>query len=195
VNAAIIPAYNPDLKLIELTASLYKKGVHNVIVVNDGSDERTKEIFAKLGAYVTVLTHDSNLGKGAAIKTDLKHADHLPGLQGVVVLDADGQHRPEDAICLLDQLKNTGSGLVLGVRRFDGRIPIRSLIENTITKYVFLPANWRGIVFFHYRYYNSGTCLFLCVYTGDYNFNDRGSLGNLSDFSKTLVTVCQRKQF
>jgi putative flippase GtrA len=56
---------------------------------------------------------------------------------GIVLLDADGQHRIEDALRLLKEAHKQKNALVLGVRQFDGEIPFRSLFGNTVTKYVF----------------------------------------------------------
>ncbi|MGB8452146.1 MAG: glycosyltransferase family 2 protein [Anaerocolumna sp.] len=86
----------------------------------------------------TPLNHEVNRGKGAAIKTALNYIENNESdIQGIVVLDADGQQRPEDALRLLDALHQNNSGLVLGVRQFSGKIPFRSLFGNTITKYIF----------------------------------------------------------
>lgn len=137
MDIAIIPAYNPDMKLVELVMQLHEKGIGNIIVVNDGSEE-TFEIFERLNNYATVLTHNVNKGKGAAIKTALKYIlDNFSDIQGVVILDADGQHNTEDAMRLLTELHNNCSGLVLGIRSFKGKIPFRSLLGNTVTKYIF----------------------------------------------------------
>ena len=138
MNIAIIPTYNPDIKLVELVEELIERKIGNVIVVNDGSKEQTHKIFEMLSDKAIILTHDINQGKGAAIKTALKYiSESLTDIGGIVILDADGQHRPEDAMRLLDEVHQNVSGLVLGVRRFEGEIPLRSLFGNTITKYVF----------------------------------------------------------
>ncbi len=138
MDIAIIPAYNPDMKLVELVLQLRKRGISDIVVINDGSEEQTFKIFNQLSEYVTVLTHNVNRGKGAAIKTALKYlSNDLSDIQGIVILDADGQHRTEDAIHLLEEVHGNYSGLVLGVRSFKGKIPLRSLLGNTVTKYVF----------------------------------------------------------
>lgn len=138
MDIAIIPAYNPDLKLVELISDLHDRGLCNIIVVNDGSSEQSKNVFEQIKDRVTVLTHRVNKGKGAAIKTALRNIlDMETDIHGIVILDADGQHRPEDAIRLLNEVHNKKSNLVLGVRCFEGKVPFKSLFGNTITKYVF----------------------------------------------------------
>ncbi|BCN32878.1 bifunctional glycosyltransferase family 2/GtrA family protein [Anaeromicropila herbilytica] len=140
MDIAIIPAYDPDQKLIELIKDLHLKGIQNIIVINDGSSTDSNIVFHQISSSVTLLTHEENKGKGAAIKTALKYIINNINphtVDGIVILDADGQHRPVDAIRLLNAAHETGSGLVLGVRCFDEKIPIKSLFGNTLTKYVF----------------------------------------------------------
>lgn len=138
MDIAIIPAYNPDQKLVELVKELSKKELSDIIVVNDGSEGQTLNIFEQLKSYATILTHDVNKGKGAALKTALQYVlDTQPKIQGIVFLDADGQHHPKDAMHLLTELHNSRADMILGVRSFEGKIPFRSRFGNTITKYVF----------------------------------------------------------
>lgn len=146
MNIAIIPAYNPDKKLIEVASELYERGIGDIIVVNDGSKEPYSQIFEQLSGVATVLTHVMNSGKGAAIKTALHYiSQNLPDVQGIVILDADGQHRPEDAMRLLEETHNNYPSLVLGVRSFEGKIPLRSRFGNTMTKYIFRLFSGRWI--------------------------------------------------
>ena len=138
MDIAIIPAYNPDEKLIQVASELYERGIGDIIVVNDGSKEQYFKIFERLSGFATVLTHVMNNGKGAAIKTALHYiSKNMPDAQGIVILDADGQHRPEDAMHLLAETHNNYASLVLGVRCFEGAIPLRSRFGNMMTKYVF----------------------------------------------------------
>lgn len=138
MDIAIIPAYNPDEKLLELVRNLRESGIETIIVVNDGSEHGTIHIFDQLKKYVTLLNHEINRGKGAAIKTALAYIEKNPGeIDGIVLLDADGQHRTEDALRLLKELQRNQDSLVLGVRQFKGNIPFRSLFGNTVTKFVF----------------------------------------------------------
>jgi glycosyltransferase involved in cell wall biosynthesis len=138
MDIAIIPAYNPDLTLIRLVEDLRRRDIGGVIVVNDGSEEHIHFIFDQLLGKATVLTHEVNHGKGAAIRTALKYIqDHRSDIEGIVILDADGQHRPEDAMNLLTQIHDNDADMVLGVRKFSGKIPFRSRFGNTITRYVF----------------------------------------------------------
>lgn len=138
MKIAIVPAYNPDDKLVKLVYELIEEGNLQVIVVDDGSDLKCQPIFGEIEDVTVLLKHDQNRGKGAAIKTALKYLyreDLL--IQGIVILDADGQHLVTDALNLLAKLKNGEAKFVLGVRKFKGKVPWRSRLGNNITKYVF----------------------------------------------------------
>lgn len=131
----VIPAYNPDETLLRLVRELR---VHfPLVVVNDGSDSDLQ--FEKLVATegVTLLVHDANRGKGAALKTAFRHAlDKHPNGIGVLTLDADGQHRPRDVLRVAEHLRERPESLVLGVRGFTGGIPWRSRVGNLLTQWI-----------------------------------------------------------
>jgi putative flippase GtrA len=78
-----------------------------------------------------------NLGKGAALKTGLNHAAcAFPESVGVVTADADGQHIAADILLVASELAANPRQLVLGVRTFDARVPFRSRLGNTLTRYI-----------------------------------------------------------
>ena len=138
MDTAIIPAYEPDNKLIELVNDLLKSEIGNIIVIDDGSSENCKNIFDSIDNRAIILKHNKNLGKGAAIKTALRYIiDNNLETESVVTLDADGQHRPDDAKRLLKSSNENRGALILGVRNFTGDIPKRSMFGNTVTKYMF----------------------------------------------------------
>ena len=136
----IIPAYEPDEKLIDLMDELKKAGISPVVVVNDGSDNKTYgSIFSevkKRGAVV--LTHAVNMGKGRALKSAFNYClNEYEFMAGVVTADSDGQHRPEDIKKCMDALIKDDRALVLGVRNFDeSGIPARSVFGNKLTSRV-----------------------------------------------------------
>ena len=83
---------------------------------------------------VTVLRHEHNRGKGAALKTAFRFiADRNPGpAHRVVTLDADGQHGVADVEALARREHDGADVLVLGVREFSGDIPWRSRFGNRL---------------------------------------------------------------
>ena len=92
--AVLIPAYQPDESLVALVEELRAYFVH-VVVVDDGSTVGA-EAFASVRPRVdALLAHERNRGKGAVIR----HAAEALAAEGVdvmIVMDADGQHDPED---------------------------------------------------------------------------------------------------
>ena len=68
----LIPAYEPDEKMIDLLSSL-KKTKLKVIVVDDGSGENYKEVFKKAKEYAEVISYEVNRGKGVALKNGLEY--------------------------------------------------------------------------------------------------------------------------
>ena len=140
-SVALIPAYNPGHELAAVVHKLSTSGIfRQIIVVNDGSDPNCSLHFRDVEASkgVTVLEHAVNLGKGAALKTGFNHIlCQYPEVTGIVTADADGQHRPQDIIAVARQLQHSPQQLVLGVRNFSGKVPLRSQIGNKLTQLVF----------------------------------------------------------
>ena len=86
----------------------------------------------------TVIHHRENLGKGAAIKTALKYIKQEMDGWGVIgIMDADGQHLPEDMERLLMKASSEPEALILGSRTMDKSVPWKSRMGNQITKGVF----------------------------------------------------------
>ena len=133
--AVLIPAYKPDRRLNQLVDDLLNAGFNNLVVVDDGGQEPYREIFNDLEGKATVLVHEVNRGKGAALKTGLAHIMQTSGI-GVVTADADGQHTPADIARIADELIAKPDALVLGVRD-KSQMPPRSKVGNTLTCGVF----------------------------------------------------------
>lgn len=134
----LIPAFQPDMHLITLVQELRKETADPVIVVDDGSTGESKEVFELLPADVILLRHEHNRGKGRALKTGMAYvANHYPEDSGVVLADADGQHKAADIIRVGQEQAKCPDTLILGSRQFRGRIPWRSRVGNQITRTVF----------------------------------------------------------
>ena len=134
----LIPAFNPSLDLIELVKNLLKTGFTRIVVVDDGST--SKEAFEKLQAMppLTVVTHPHNMGKGAALKTGFKYIlkNFASTAKTIITVDADGQHLSEDVKAVANTSGQKLNQLILGVRRFDTDVPLRSAFGNNITRKV-----------------------------------------------------------
>jgi len=136
----LIPAYEPDEKILRLAEEGLAAGIQRFLVVDDGSSPGCGVWFQKLEALgVPVCRHDKNRGKGEAIKTGLRYIlNTWPQCPGVVTADADGQHAVADILRLLQALSECPEGLLLGTRDFSNRdTPFNSRMGNRITSFVF----------------------------------------------------------
>lgn len=137
----VIPAYMPDEKLLEVVDELKKNG-HGFVVVDDGSGEEYREIFDRLEREnpdsLVLLRHEENRGKGRAMKTAFEYLfEHADPEEGLVTVDADGQHLPADVEKVIDTWKQNPDCLVLGSRHFTGNVPFRSRSGNAIMRTIF----------------------------------------------------------
>lgn len=134
----VIPAYQPDPKFTALVDTLCETTAYPIVVVDDGSDPACAPLFDALGGKAVLLRHEKNRGKGAAIKTALTYIQsHYPENEGVVTVDADGQHLPADIVRVSEAWAEHPDSLVLGSRRFTGSVPFKSRAGNAITRAVF----------------------------------------------------------
>jgi len=141
-TALIIPAYKPDEKLLGLLERFRGDGAFVPVVVDDGSGEDYRKIFDALPEGVTLLRHPVNRGKGAALKTAIAHVlKSCPECAFAVTADADGQHRYEDIRRVCALAASRPEALVLGSRKFEGDVPLRSRLGNGITRHVFSIAS------------------------------------------------------
>lgn len=115
---AIIPACNEEKNIISIVKKT-KKYLDNVVVVDDGSKDKTKDAAEKAGAVV--LKHVINLGKGAALKTGCDFAIRK-GAKFLVALDADAQHNPKDMPRFIEKLKKYD--VVFSYRKASKEMPI-----------------------------------------------------------------------
>lgn len=135
--AALIPAYQPDEKLITLLKELRAKTDYFILVVNDGSAEGCEPIFESAKEYATVISHEVNRGKGAALKTGIAYILENTDCDGVVTLDSDGQHTVADTERTVGALIEHPDSLIVGGRLFSGKVPLRSKFGNSVTRAVF----------------------------------------------------------
>ena len=132
----VIPAYNVEKTISPLVRQIEDFGFRkeNIIVVDDGSTDGTAVRVQQSGA--TVVRHDTNKGKGAALKTGFSVA-RARKLSGVVTLDADGQHRVSEIARFLE--KKADYDMIIGYRHAVQRMPaIRKLTNKTTSLVVSL---------------------------------------------------------
>lgn len=134
----IIPSLEPDEKLTPYIKELISAGIKKIVVVNDGSSKKCDSIFNEISNIEEchVLTHEVNRGKGAAIKTALNfYINNLSGSDGVITVDADGQHSVPDVLRMCEAMSANPDSFVLGCREFGEETPSKSLVGNRITSF------------------------------------------------------------
>jgi glycosyltransferase involved in cell wall biosynthesis len=129
----LLPAFNEEQSIGEMIGEIRK--LHpdfEILVVDDGSTDRTREEAAKAGA--NVWKHPHNIGNGAAIKTGLRYASG----DWILMMDADGQHKPADIAKLLEHKDNYD--MVVGARTKRSRTSwhrdLANYIYNWLASYV-----------------------------------------------------------
>ena len=140
--AFVIPAYNPDKKLLEVIQNIRKQSDKKIFIIDDGSNIDSqfifKEIQEKQDKQLFFIKHAVNLGKGAALKTIFNYIlVEFPSVEGVVTLDSDGQHLISDCLNVLSKLEEYENAFVLGYRTFSKDIPLKSYIGNHISKFIY----------------------------------------------------------
>lgn len=130
---AVVPAFNEE-KTIGKVIDKLKKVVDEIIVINDGSIDRTQKIAEE--KKVIVYTHLLNCGLGAALITGFKAALKR-NADIVVTIDADGQHNPEDVPRLIKPILKNEADFVVGARNFKLRsTPFLRLIYNYLANFI-----------------------------------------------------------
>lgn len=127
----VLPAFNEESTVSNIAQDA-RKYVDEVVVVDDGSTDKTAEMAIKSGAIV--VQHQRNMGKGAALRTGFKEALNR-GADVLVTLDTDGEHDPKDIPNLIDPIKSGRIDLMVGSRLQgqEGRSPLLRKISRRIT--------------------------------------------------------------
>lgn len=135
-TCAIIPCYNVGalcVPVIEQTRNF----VDGIIAVDDGSTDDTPLRLSSTGA--TVLTHERNAGKGAALLTAFRHfldSREWKDYDSVLTIDGDGQHNPQEIGRLLDAYSADRASVVVGTREVDRPdIKFRRRLGNILSRY------------------------------------------------------------
>ena len=139
--SVVLPSLDPDDKLVAVVDGLLEYGFSDIILINDGSKPENLHYFHDLAAQhpeITLLHHEVNKGKGAALKNAFRYVlQNRPDSLGVVTVDGDNQHHPEDTRTCCEKMLETGC-VVLGCRDFSQPdVPPRSRFGNRTTSAIF----------------------------------------------------------
>ena len=151
----IIPALNPLPTLVDFVEKLKALPIAQVLVINDGSDEKYIRTFDVLKqADCTILTHEKNFGKGRALKTGMEYIKKSNlRAKGIITIGAHGQHSILDVEQILASTKIFSDGIILGVRNFKkSDYPFVSQLQNRANSMLFE-------LFFHKRLLDTQTGL------------------------------------
>ena len=122
----VLPAKNESAAIGQTLAQIQQLQLaHEIIVVNDGSTDQTKQVAETAGAKI--VTHPYSKGNGAAIKTGARTATG----DIIVFMDADGQHDPQDIPRLIEKIEQ-GYDLVVGARQKGSQASVGRGIANTL---------------------------------------------------------------
>ena len=132
----VIPAYNEEKgigKTLEELCQVIPQN-YSIMVVDDGSSDRTANIVASFckDKPVRLISHPKNRGYGSAIKTACRHADG----EIIVWYDADGQHRPEDLINVVDKIMREDLDYVIGIRTKESHVDKNRKLGKKILQHI-----------------------------------------------------------
>jgi len=137
-TTVLIPAYEPDENLILLLRELREKTGFDIVIVNDGSSEACAPVFEEAKGFGTVLSHEVNRGKGAALRTGIAYIKDYSDAELIITADSDGQHKTSDIVNVVAAAEAAAERtLVLGERHFTGDVPFRSKLGNGVTRVFF----------------------------------------------------------
>lgn len=138
----IIPAFNAERTIGNVVAAA-REQIEPVVVIDDGSVDRTGDVARDAGAHV--LRHPENRGKGAALKTGFAYALEN-GYDAVISLDADGQHLPREIPKFLACRAESSADLIIGGRaHLFGQMLPRRRMANRFSAWSIAKASKTGI--------------------------------------------------
>lgn len=131
----LIPTYDNASTLVHVISSVLEYTT-NIIVVNDGSVDNTREVLAKF-PQIEVIHHNKNKGKGMALRTGFKHA-FSKGYLYAISIDSDGQHYAEDLYKFIDLLEVHPNAIIMGARDMNQPdVPEKSTLGNRFSSFWF----------------------------------------------------------
>ncbi|MFA5070028.1 MAG: glycosyltransferase family 2 protein [Patescibacteria group bacterium] len=124
----VIPAYNEKQRIRDVLSKSVAFA-DKIIVVDDGSTDKTENYAGGISEKIIIVRHKVNLGKGAAMKTGCQAALRL-GADRIILMDADGQHQPEDIPRFFQKMEEGNLDVVFGSRAIGKNMPFAMTIGN-----------------------------------------------------------------
>jgi glycosyltransferase involved in cell wall biosynthesis len=156
--SVLIPVYNEKATILELLRRVEAVELpvkKQIVIVDDGSTDGTRELLKGLGARAEVVLHERNRGKGAAIRTALAHATG----DIVIIQDADLEYDPKEYPGLLVPILDGRADAVYGSRFLGGPHRVLFFWNYAANKFFTLLTN----VLFNINLTDMGTCYKLFV--------------------------------
>ena len=129
----VIPTYNNEGTIVEVVAAV-RRYADEVLVVNDGSTDRTPERIAALEG-IRCISYPKNRGKGHALRLALQYAAD-EGFDYALTLDADGQHYAEDILRFVERIEEIPGSLLIGARNLTAEnMPSKNTFANRFSNF------------------------------------------------------------
>ncbi len=127
----VVPVFNEENRVLNVLKDLLKLK-YEIIVVNDGSSDRTElKINSIKSNKLTVLHHKINLGKGSALKTGCDYA-FSHGAEAIVMMDSDQQHKVSDLPGFVKNIESNKYDVVFGSRNMSLGAPLDRFLGNKV---------------------------------------------------------------
>lgn len=144
-RVAVIPAYEPNERLLQLAEEAHANGFF-LLIVDDGSGPDYADIFSQVKGCGKLISYSKNRGKGHALKRALAWLEeNRMGNYTVITLDSDGQHTVKDALRLCEKSEEAPDALYLGSRFLPKDAPLRSRFGNDTNRFLFRTVSGRPV--------------------------------------------------
>ena len=136
----LIPAFQPELPLLNLVKDFVKRQFEKIIIIDDGNsqcsnaDEYNSILTQTEELGAVILHHEKNEGKGQALKTGFKYiVENFPDCKGAITVDCDGQHLIKDVLNVSKALFENPEKLIIGVRNLmSKKVPLGTRTGDTL---------------------------------------------------------------
>ncbi|NVP18033.1 DUF2304 family protein [Candidatus Gracilibacteria bacterium] len=113
----LIPCYNESSVISKTIENIMDSGYKNILVVNDGSKDNSREVLSSFQDKIILLNHLKNRGQGAALETGFEYIRRFGDIKYIITFDADGQHDINDYVKMKQVLDNQNDlSIILGSR-------------------------------------------------------------------------------